>query len=70
MVVMLAGPDQIWCQLNGTNYPSVRFRNFNDFDVVEMVMTETQFRSKFTYVGRYITNITRTEIQVAKKGNQ
>jgi hypothetical protein len=60
-VVLLAGPTNIWMQLNGTNYPGVRFRRFNDFSVVEMVTTEAQFRSKYSYVGRYVTKIERTE---------
>lgn len=39
-VVFLDGPDQIWAQLNGTNYPAVRFRAFNDFAAIEMVMPD------------------------------
>jgi len=62
-VVLLAGPDRIWCQLNGTNYPAVHFRNFNDFDSVEMVMPDSQFRSKYSYVGRFVTQLIRTEVQ-------
>lgn len=65
-VVTLDGPDKVWMQLNGTNYPAVRFRAFNDFSVVEMVMADTQFRHKFTYVGRYVTNIMRVESMVTK----
>jgi len=61
-VVLLAGPDQIWTQLNGTNYPAVRFRAFNDFASVEMVMPENQFRSRYTYVGRFVTQITHKEV--------
>jgi len=61
-VVFLAGPDKIWCQLNGTNYPSVRFRAFNDFSAVEMVMPENQFRSKYTYVGKFVTQVSRKEV--------
>lgn len=65
-VSFLAGPDQVWCQLNGTNYPSVRFRNFNDFNVVEMVMPENQFRDRYVYVGRYISRAIHTEEMVVK----
>lgn len=61
-VVLLAGSDQIWMQLNGTNYPSIRFRSFNDFTAVEMVMSEFQFRSKYTYVGRFFTKVTHQEV--------
>ena len=61
-VVLLAGPDRIWAQLNGTNYPAVRFRAFDDFAAIEMVMMDLQFRSKYTYVGRFITEITHKEV--------
>ena len=61
-IVLLAGPDQIWAQLNGTNYPAVRFRAFNDFASVEMVMSELQFRGKYSYVGRFVTCITQKEV--------
>lgn len=67
-VVFLAGPDEVWCQLNGTNYPAVRFRSFNDFNVVDMVMPETQFRSKYVYVGRYVSKVTHLEEMVPKRG--
>lgn len=61
-VVLLAGPDQIWCQLNGTNYRSVRFRYFNDSTSVELVMPDGQFRGKYVYVGKFTTRIVRTEV--------
>lgn len=61
-VVMLDGPDRIWCQLNGTNYPAVLMQNFNDFTSVRMVMTETQFRGKYVYVGRFTTQMTSRHV--------
>ena len=61
-IVLLAGPDQIWAQLNGTNYPAVRFRGFNDFASVEMVMPELQFRGRYSYVGRFVTQVTQREV--------
>lgn len=60
-VVFLAGPDQIWAQLNGTWYPSVRFKNFNDSTSVEMVMPENQFRDRYKYLGQYVTVVNRVE---------
>lgn len=65
-VVFVAGPDRIWMQLNGTNYPAVHFRKFNDSSSVEMVMTETQFRSKYVFLGRLTTVITRTDVMQEK----
>lgn len=61
-VVLLDGPERVWAQLNGTNYPAVRFRNFNDFASVEMVIPDNTFRQRYTYVGRFITRITHTEV--------
>lgn len=60
--MLLATPDQIWAQLNGTNYPAVRYRRFNNFDVVEMVLPENQFRDRYAYVGRFITHVSRSEV--------
>lgn len=61
-VVLLAGPEQIWMQLNGTKYPAVRVRRFNDLAAIDMVMTETDFRSGHTYIGRFTTHVSSKEV--------
>jgi hypothetical protein len=54
-VVLLTGPDGVWAQFNGTNYPAVLYRKFNAPNDVKRVLTEQQFRDRFKYVGKYQT---------------
>lgn len=61
-VALLEGPDRVWISFNGTNYPAVMCRTFNQPDNVKLVFTETQFRDRYKYLGRYTTIVSHKEV--------